>query len=837
MDTGWGADLRYVFRVLGRSPGFVVVAVLSLAVGIGANAAMFSMVRNLLMEPIPVDAPEELALVAWRRDTKLELWQNNSTSYSDPKGGGSYRSNFSGPIYEGLRAGAPEGVQLFAFSFRRGVSVGLLDSPPFVAGGLLVDGAYFRTLRVAMAVGRPLMDADDQPGAPLVVVLSHAFWMRAFGGDPNIVGHTVRVNGLSAEVVGVTAEGFRGMSRGGFFPQTEVTVPLSAQVQIDDPTGTEGLEAMAATREVFWLRVMARIPDGTSWPSVEQALRGAFLAQASPANEPEGPLAEVGLLPGARGAQPVQGNRARYLWILSGVVGIVLLIACVNLATLMLARGVARQREMAVRKALGGGRARLVRQTVLESVVLAAAGTAAGLLLAFVTRHMLSFMVSSSMGSGFGTMTVEGSVEPAVIAVAAALGTGATVLFGLLPALRLSNVDPMAWLKHRAAGTTPKLRLGRALLALQIAVSVPLIVGAALFLRTLSNLGAVELGFDPQGMVIFRVDPGYTQRPADQHSQLYQEILASVREVPGVTSATLMENAFLAGITSNSRITVNGAEQSVYMNAVGPDFLETTGMQLLAGRMPGIQDGPGSPRVGVLNEKAVAQLFGGVSPVGRVLNTGPREIQVVGVVSDSRYAGLRGEIPATFYPSALQRGGYGGHHVVLRTSAPMSRLEADIKRAVAQVDPDLPVPEMRTQTAQLAEASARERMFTQLLTLFGGFALLLASVGLHGVTAYTVARRTGEFGVRVALGAAPDHVQWLVLRQVLGLVALGLAVGVPVSLAVGPAVGSLLYDVAPNDVGLIGMAALVLTLVAMVAGYRPARRAAKMDALVALREE
>jgi predicted permease len=837
MDSGWGTDLRYVFRVLGRSPGFVVVAVVSLAVGIGANAAMFSMVRSLLMEPLPVDAPKELALVAWRRDVDVDIWQNNSTSYPDPEGGGRYRSNFSSGIYESLRAGAPTGVRLFAFSFRRGLSVGLMDAPPLVAGGLLADGSYSSTLRVEMALGRPLTEADNQPDAPLVAVLSHAFWMRAFGGDPAIVGRAVRVNGLPAEVVGVTAKGFRGMSRGGFFPQTEVTVPLAAQQRVDDPAGTRGDTPHAEDDQMFWVRVMARIPDGVSWTSVEQTLRGAFVAQVSPANTPQGPPAEVGLLPGDRGAQPVGGSRARHLWILFAVVGVVLLIACVNLATLMLARGVARQREMAVRKALGGGRIRLVRQTVLESLVLAGAGTMAGLVLALVTRHVLSYMVSSSMGSGFGTIVVEGAVDPAVVALAALLGVGATVLFGLLPALRLSDVDPMTWLKHRAAGSTPRLTAGRLLLAMQIAVSVPLVVGAALFLRTLSNLGSVDLGFDPRGMVMFQIDPAYTQRPEEEHSRLYQEILAGVSRVPGVTSSTLMENAFLTGITSNSRIDVNGVEHRLYMNAIGPDFLETTGMRLLAGRMPGIQDGPGSPRVGVVNEKAVAELFGGASPVGQMLNLGSREIQVVGVINDGRYAELRGEVQPTLYPSALQRSGYGGHHIVLRTAAPLSRLEADIKQAIVQADSDLPVPMIQSQTAQLAEASARERLFTQLLTLFGGFALLLASIGLHGVAAYTVTRRTGEFGVRVALGARPGQLQWLVLRQVLVLAGLGLLAGVPASLAAGPVVGSLLYDVAPNDALTIVLASTVMVAVALAAGYWPARRAATMDALDALREE
>jgi predicted permease len=627
------------------------------------------------------------------------------------------------------------------------------------------------------------------------------------------------------------------MSRGGFFPQTEVTVPLSAQPRIDDPAGTEGGEPLHLSDRIFWVRVMTRVPDGVSWASTAGALRAAFASVPSPAHEGEGSLVEVRLLSGERGAQPVRGDRARYMWILLGVVGIVLLIACVNLATLMLARGVARQKEMAVRRALGGGRARLVRQTLLESMVLAGAGTVMGLVLAFVTRHLLSFMVSSSMGSGFGTIVVEGSLDPAVIAVAAAAGAAATLLVGLLPAFRLAHVDPMTWLKRRTAGSTPKLTMGRVLLALQIAVSVPLIVGAALFLRTLSNLGSVELGFDPQGMVMFQMDPGYTKRPVEEHHVLYRELLASVGRLPGVASVTLMGHAFMTGIISNGTITHNGADHTLFVNAIGPDFLETTGMRLMSGRMPGLQDAPDAPAVGVVNETAVEEIFGGESPLGQLLSWGSRSVQVVGVVSDSKYDRFRREVPPTLYPSAFQRLGYGGHYVVLRTAEPMARLEPALKQAVARVDPDLPVPEIQTQTAQLAEASGRERLFTQLLTLFGGFALLLASIGLHGVTAYGVSRRTGEFGIRVALGAAPGHVQWLVLRQVVVLVGLGLLVGVPTALAAGPVVGSLLYDVAPNDPWMIAAASMVMLAVALAAGFWPAQRAATMDALEALREE
>jgi hypothetical protein len=311
-------------------------------------------------------------------------------------------------------------------------------------------------------------------------------------------------------------------------------------------------------------------------------------------------------------------------------------------------------------------------------------------------------------------------------------------------------------------------------------------------------------------------------------------MLAAIEEVPGVRSVTLMENALMSGIVSNGSVVVDGQRHVVYRNAVGPALLETIGMRLLMGRMPGLQDVPGTPRVGVVNETAMREIYGGASPVGRILDTGSQQIQIVGVVNDTPYRSRRAPVPATLYESAFQRDGYGGHHVVLRTDVPLARLEPLIREAVNRVDADLPVPEMRSQVAIMAQTGAKERVFTQLLSIFGAFALLLASIGLHGVTSYSVTRRTGEIGVRVAVGAHPGQVLWLILRQVLVLAGAGLILGVPAALAAGPVVGSLLYGVAANDVLSIGVSAALLVAVAVGAGLLPAVRAARMDAIVAL---
>jgi predicted permease len=422
--------------------------------------------------------------------------------------------------------------------------------------------------------------------------------------------------------------------------------------------------------------------------------------------------------------------------------------------------------------------------------------------------------------------------------VTLAIALLAALFFSLLPALRLTGINGSRHLKHHAVGSAaPKLTLGRVLIAAQIAVSVPLVVGAALFLRTVSNLGAVDIGFEPRGLVAFRINPTNAGVPQAGHPRLYLDVLRQIEMIPGVAAATLVENALMSGLTSSNRILIDGKETNILMNAVGPGFFDTTGMRLIAGRAPGLLDTSSAPRVAVVNQIAVRELFGGTSPVGRRVRVGPQTVEIIGVVSDSRYARQRAAVRPILFDAALQRTGFGGHHILIRTTAPAATLEPAIRQAVAAVHPDLPVPAVRTQLADMARTSARERVFTELLTLFGAFALLLSGIGLHGVTSYAVARRTNEIGVRVALGARRSQVLWLVLRQVVVLAMAGLTVGVPAALAAGPLVRNVLFGVAPNDAATIACAAIVMFVVAVTAGLLPALKAARLEPLVALRAE
>jgi predicted permease len=839
MMTGLGTDLRYVLRVLAGSPSFTAVAVLSLSLGIGANAAIFSVVRDLLLDPMPVRAPHELRLISWTQPARAAISQVSSGGRTDPETGASLRTNYSYAIYRALvDAAEGTGIEVAGFNFIREIGAAFDGRPPLIVGGALADGRYFRTLGAPMAIGRPLDESDDQPGAAPVAVLGYAFWQRALGGDPAVLGRTIRLSGQPFQIIGVSGQGFRGLSRGGFFPQTDVTVPLSAQPIVTPQWAPAGGSLLGANT-VYWVRALARVPPAVSSTPLEARMTAqlrALLPQEALATETP---PTIRFVPGGQGEQSVRPESRRLLLILTAVVAVVLLIACVNLAGLMLARGVARQRELAMRRALGASRPRLARQLLLEGLVLALAGATGGLVLTLWSGGLLTTLLTAGLGASFlGTLPMEVRIDGWLVAQTAGVASIAAILFSLLPGLRLTRVDPGTHLKHRAAGaSSPKLTLGRLLMALQIAVSIPLVVGAALFLRTVANLNRVDLGFDPQNLVYFRLNPAYSGPTPGRYAGIYLEVLQRLRAIPGVVSATLIENALLSGIESNNEMTVDGVRTSVLMNAVGPGFFETMGMRLISGRGPDERDIAGRPNVGVMNEAAVQRLFGGASPVGRTVRMGNRDVEIVGVVSDSRYQRARTAVAPVLFDSALQRDGFGGHHVALRTRVPPASLETAIREAVAGVHPDLPVPDLRTQISQMEATTARERVFAQLLTVFGGFALLLAGIGLYGVTSYSVARRTTEIGVRVALGARPTQILWLALRQVIVLAAAGLLIGVPLSVLAAPAVSALLYGVGSTDATLIAISGGVMLAFAIGAGLVPALRAMRLDPLAALRRE
>jgi predicted permease len=836
-------DLRYVLRALRKSPGFAVVAVASLALGIGANTAIYGVARALLTDPLPVAEPERLMAVAHQFTPPKGvrgIWQINGTSHRDPATGRSYRAPISYPVYRALRDAAAGSADVFAFTFLRELNVSA-ENQAVSCGGVLATGGYFSGLGVGIALGRPLTDEDDRPGASAAVI-SHALWTRLFGGDPAVVGRQVRINAVRFTIVGVTAPGFVGVSKGGFFPPTDITIPLGAQPALMPQWGPPGRSLFLAD-EVFWLHAMARLKAGASVSGLQTVLTTRFAGMLAESSYPalrQASAVELHLVPGGRGVDELSRRVEQPLGILRGVAIAVLLIACVNLANLMLARGVARQREMSIRLALGSGRLRLVRSAILESVCLSAAGGVLGVALGIAAGRVLLAMLTASTG----TTAISVPVQWRLIAMAAALACGAGLLCGLLPAVRFARRDYATALKQVAASVAPRLGVGRLLMGAQVAISVPLLLGAVLFLRTLHNLDRVDPGFDPERLVLFRLDPSLNGYDRERVERMYAEVRERVETVPGVRSATLMGETLLRGWSSSTTVTIGRSEPSdMYFNTVGPRFFETLGIPLVAGRAIGVQDDGHAPRVAVVNETAVRKFFNGTSPIGGRIHAasfgqGPVDFEVVGVVKDSKYDSLRkAAVPTMFLPYAQLTGAISSLTVAVRAAGDPSALGAALRSAVAEVDSDVPVNNLRTQAAQIAETLGTERAFTRLLVTFGLFALFLACIGLHGVTSYSVARRTSEIGIRVALGARRADVVWLVLRQVVAIAACGLAVGIPLAMLSTRLVRAMLYGVEPADPLSLALACAVMSVVAGLAGFFPARRAARLDPLKALRCE
>ena len=835
-------DLRYALRVVRRSPGFAAVAILSLALGIGANTAIFSVSWVLFSQPLAVQHPHQLMAITNQLTIPRGMrgmYQINGSSYRDPASGRNYRANLSFPAYLALRDAAGDTADVFAYTFISEANIAL-EGWSTTAAVTLVSGNYFRGAGAAIARGRPLTDEDDRAGASAAVI-SDRFWRTALGGDEAVLGKSIRVNGVPFTIVGVSGPGFVGMSRGGFFPPMDVTLPLHAQPAVRPAWGPPG-ESLFTSDLVFWIHSMARIREGTPIGPLQATLTATFADWMKASSVPSYQQAtnvEVHLLPGGLGLDELSPRTGQPVRILTGVVAIVLLLACVNLANLMLARGVARTKEISIRLALGSGRGRLVRQALIESLMLASAGAAIGVWIGVFGGRALLRMLTASAGPI--AMTV--NVNWRLLALTAAIACVATVCFGVFPALRLVRRDIVPLMKSVSAGAAgaPRLRLATVLMAIQVAVSVPLLAGAAIFLQTIHNLGRVDLGFNPDRLVSFHIDPSLSRYERPHVEQIYERILDRVRATPGVSSATLLSEPLLAGTTSNTSVTLaDGSKREVYFNRIGPEYFATMDIPLIAGRAVDARDRAEAPRVIVINEAAATALFGNEPPLGHRLKILNVDTEVVGVVRNTKYDSVRKATVPTMFLPYMQTSApltLGAMYVVARTNVAPAALTTALRSVVADVDRDVPVSRMKTQTAQIQETLSTEFAFTRLLLAFAAFALFLACIGLHGLTAYAVARRTSEIGLRIALGAQRVDVLWLILRQVIVVTTFGLAAGIPMAIAAGRTVASLLFGVKPLDPASLSIAAVVMSIVAGLAAYVPARRAARLDPLVALRVE
>jgi predicted permease len=846
--AGFSRDLRIGLRRLGKSPAFTGIAVLSLALGIGANTAVFSLVNDVLLRSLPVKNPDELVLFRNVEGVGGRLSRaGENNGFVDPATGRDSSTSFSLLTFETFRSHHPGLSEVFAFAPFQRVHVLVDGQPETDVLGQLASGNYHQGLGVPAILGRTLTPTDDQASAEPVAVISYRYWTNRFGRDPSVIGKVFQINRVPVVVVGVTPRGFAGAMQIG--ESADITVPLVHHARFQPEPAANRSQPW-----YWWVRVMGRLaPHATAAqaraglePILQETARQGWLAGSSlaiAAGRAMPALPTLAADPGGQGENDTRRQYRRSLRTLMGLVGLVLLAACANVASLLVARGAARRREIAVRLALGASRARLVRQLLAESLWLAAAGAVLGAVLAYQGRGLL---VALRQFSG-SPVVLDTTLDAGVLAFTAAIAVATPIVFGLAPALRATRTDLAAEFQGgtRTLGGGARSSLGRGLMVVQIALSLVLLVGTGLFVRTLRNLEGVDPGFNPHQLAVFRIDAnsaGYGRAELPALQARLQERLASL---PGVRAATFASNPLLAGVRSTRRLSLPGdtaPPQAFLTNGVAPNFFAAMELPLLLGRAFTDRDTVGSPRVAIVNQKAARQLFGDANPVGRRLLFGPipsepaREVEIVGVARDAKYTSLRQDVPATVYLPAAQQLDGTAHYYVRATRNPAAMFGA-IRAAVRDVDPTLPAIDLRTNEEQIERISAEERLFARLSGVFGTVALVLACVGLYGLISFMVIQRTGEIGVRMALGARPGQVLRLVLRESLVLVILGTAVGAMAGHGAGRFVESMLFGLTPGDPLTYGVVAAGLVVVALLASLIPARRAVRVDPLVALRAE
>ena len=827
-------DLQFAFRTLRKSPLFSAVAVLSLALGIGANTAIFTLINQLLLQLLPVRNPEELVLLTARGSHYGSNTGANSLSY---------------PMYTDFRD-RNEVFQSMFCRYGTGLSV-TYNGKTELASGELVSGNYFPVLGVGAALGRVFTAQDDlyQGGHP-IAVLGYGYWQSRFGGDPGLVGQKILVNGYPLTIVGVSRRGFDGVEPGS---TVQIRVPMMMKHQIT----TDQFYTLNERRGRF-AQVFARLKPGMALERARAGLQPLFhqilqmevqekdFARATEHTRHEFLKMSMDVLPASKGRSFLRQQFQNPLLALMAIVALVLLIACSNVANLMIAKASARQKEIAVRLALGAGRARLVRQLVAESLLLSLAGGALGIGLAIgIDKSLIQFLPQ-----GIAPSALSAIPDATVLAFTLGVSVLTGLMFGLAPALQSTRPELAGTLKDQAGsvvgGTAVGLR--KALVMGQVALSLLLLIGAGLFLQSLRNLKGLSPGFNTDNLLSFAVNPTVNGYPAERSREFYRQLLDRLRVIPGISNATLAIMPLLDGNEWDSSVTVEGYTTKQgegidpHMQFVSTGYFTTLGVPVLAGRDFNERDEKGSPKVGIVNQRFADRYFGGQSPLGRHVGMGgdpgtKTDIEIVGVVRDTRYESLRDEIPYQLYRPYRQMPFVQGMTAYARGAGDSTSLFAAMRQAVQQIDPNVPVYRVRTLSQQLDKSLMSERLLASLSTVFGGLATLLAAIGLYGVMAYMVARRTREIGIRMALGAGGGRVIWLVMREVLLLAGIGVAIGLGAAWGATRWIATQLFGIQPTDVLTMIAAAVGIAAVASLAGYLPARRAVGIDPMRALRWE
>jgi predicted permease len=921
-------DLRYGLRMLAKSPGFTAVAVLTLALGIGANTAIFSLIDAVMLRSLPVENPSGLVVVKWRARKAPEIrgYMTAGDCPTDLRFGQPNPSgcSLSEPMFREMeQAKVFSGVAAFANAGRLDLAG---NGPASVISGQVVSGDFFRTLGVKAFVGRVLQPSDDSPSAASVAVLNYGYWQSAFGGARDAIGRTIQMNGIPVTIVGVAEQRFIGITPGSDY---DVWLPLAVAPRISNPARWRNRQDDVT---FWWLTVVGRLkaemPLAQAQATISGIFRNEMLHGSVPMFEAGGPMpgphgaaagggpvrremvlgagpapaggkepakiplmgappssanAAPGQAPDANPGEPktfskpadepavtlvsaqtgLSGSRRQYanpLYVLMLAVGIILMIACANVAGLMLARSAARRKEMAVRLALGAGRTRIVRQLLTESVMLSVIGGVLGIFFAYWGAHAIVSFVSSNQTRALGFAA---GVDMRVLGFTVAVSLITGILFGIAPAFRSARVDLTPTLKE-GFGVSPSIAhaggrwisAGNALVVAQVALAIVVLVGAGLLVRTLENLRSIDVGFDSHNVVIFNIDPTLAGYKDTQIDSFYRDLQGRLSETPGVQSVSYSSLPLLSGNLMVTSFRWPGAPQDRESNAnmlnVGPDFFTTMQIPFLGGRgfnasdyaLAASNEGPTpteAPTPVIVNQAFVAKYLDRENPMGKRFgesaanDEGPKSAgyEIIGVVRDAKYNSLRQEISPTMY--APQSG--SGATFEVRTAADPQALLPAIRRVVAQLNENLPLFQVTTESQQIDRLLFQERLVARLSAFFGLLALVLACIGLYGLLSYEVSRRTREIGIRMALGAQEGDVLRLVVKQGFALAVVGAAVGIGVALGVTRYLTSMLYGVHANDPVTIGAVAVLLGLVALAACYIPARRATRVDPMVALRYE
>jgi predicted permease len=835
-------DIRLAIRSWGKTPALAAIVIASVALGIGANTAVFTLVDQVLLRPLPVHEPDRLVQIT-----------RSGPFYGSNWGDG---SEISVPMYEHLRAGSGDVFDGMLARFGYAVHVRYGAQTERVAAEL-VSGTYFQTLGLVPAVGRTLLPDDDgTPGEPALAVLSHAFWMTRFDGDPAVVGRPIVVNSVPYTIAGVAPEGFSGLELGR---PAQVFLPLTMKAKVTP--GWNGLD----DPRFAWVRVFGRLAPGVSREQALAALQPLYRAQiaeeitlpgfanAAASAREQYLTSEPTVVPGGQGRSSFRRSTTTALWMLMAIAAGLLLIATANVANLLLARAAGRRRETGIRIALGATRLQLARQLLVESLLLALAGGALGLLVARGgALFVLGFFATPELPEPVAT-TPDGRILAFSCLLAAMTG----LLFGLAPAIQATRPNVTETLKDESGsvmgGGAARFRKG--LVAVQVALALLMLAGAGLFIRTLDNLMTVDVGFRTDSLLSFSLDPSNNGYEPERARQFATTLLEQIRSLPGVSAAGLSTQRVLDGNQWNGNVTVPGYAATAdsaalaWMNAVSPGYFEAMGIPVLRGREFGGRDvyrePPGDEpafRVAIVNETFARRYFDGRDPVGHRIGLGadpgtPVTIEIVGLVRDSKYTGVRADTPPQVFFAQQEQARPGGFTGYVRTTRPAETMFAAVRSTVLALDPNLPVHTTRTLESQVRGSLRSERMIATMATVFGALATLLALIGLYGVMSYTVARRRREIGVRMALGAGAGRIARMVVREVLVIAGVGVALGLPLTWWLGRYVETQLFGVRPQDAGTLATAVVMLILVALTAGLVPAVRAARISPTSAMRQD